>query len=438
MHYINKFIPKTLLFRFLLIIIVPVLIGQLVSIYLFYNRHWYNVSNYASQMISNNLTILKNNISNNEETAQSLSKEMHIHYLLFPNQTFTQRESDNIEELEILQNIITEKFHSECNIYLSGNGNKIIIDLPYDGGILQFQITAKLLINPTTDIFVLWMISLTIILLAISIAFSRNQIRSILNLAKTADAYGRGLKDQPIYKPSGAAEIRMAGMAFMRMKDRIERQVNKRSKMLAMISHDLRTPLTRIKLQLEFMDQSEEADDIREDVKNMEHIISSYLDFARGEGGEENENIILSRWFEGNINSFVLNNVVISFDKINKNLYANVKPVAFKRAITNIFDNASKFATEITVSIYLNEINEINIDIEDNGCGISEDEKQHVFTPFYRSDKSRHIDEIHSSTGLGLTISREIISGHNGTITLHNSKKLSGLLVRITLPNANI
>ena len=298
-----------------------------------------------------------------------------------------------------------------------------------DDGYLKIRRSAKPLINPTTYVFAIWMVSITCILLAVAIIFSRNQIRSILELASAI--FSLNNTESQRYKPSGALEIRRAGLAFIRMKERIERYITKRTQMLAMISHDLKTPLTRLKLQLEIMDQSEETDNMKHDVVSMQQMISSYLDFARGEGGEELCKVHSLDWFQSNIALHNYGNLLIAFSEQIENPEIMIKPIAFKRAIENIITNAAKYATRLIVEIRL-EDEQVIINLDDNGIGISDDEKVKVFKPFYRSDSARHIDS-QGSVGLGLSITREIILGHNGDIILYDSI-LGGLGVGIVLP----
>ena len=260
--------------------------------------------------------------------------------------------------------------------------------------------------------------------------FSKNQIKSIIELTNAAENYGKGEK-KLIYKPSGAKEIRRAGLAVIKMKDRIERQTAKRTQMLAMISHDLKTPLTRMKLQVELMDEGEEKEELQYDINSMQQMISSYLDFTRGEGGEEFQKIEIGKW----ISDFIKNkwsSYDISTKIKNTAITANIKPHTFERALSNLISNALKHSTKIEISIY-SEDDTANIIIEDNGTGIKKEDRKLVFKPFYRADKSRSLDT-DSSVGLGLAITKEIIKGHFGSIRLEDSEKLKGLLVRIKLP----
>lgn len=437
MRCIYNFVPQTLFTRFLLIITVPTIICQIAAIYIFYYRHWDNVLHYTSGLIANEISLIVDRVQSDDLlTAHMLERALDISYTLKSNQKIVDIKSSDIEALEIFHDALYKKINSPINVFLSPDRNRIMVDIETSSGLMNVQFAAKILLNPTTYIFVIWIVSLALLLLLIALVFSKNQIRSVLALTKAADQFGKGIKNSE-YKPSGAKEIRMAGVAFLRMRDRIEKQINRRTQILAMISHDLRTPITRIKLQLELMDDKEELSEIVEDVKSMEYMISSYLDFARGEGGEDFQNIIAGEWFLQNMLSIKPPSLELEVGPIEKISKVNIKPQAFKRAIVNILNNAAKYSTKVQISIKLrrtNGVKELDINIEDNGDGIDDAEKKLVFKPFYRSDRSRHFEKNDSSVGLGLAITKEIINGHNSAITLHDSKKLGGLLVKITMP----
>ena len=429
MFSIRNFIPQTLLARFILIIIIPTLIGQLLIIFLFYDRHWYNVSYYTSNIISNEIKSLIDN--HKTKDFKTLSGDyLNLSYQFFPKAKLKDKQLKINEELGIFKNILDVKIN-EHNIVRINQEGKIEVLLKVVDGLMIITFSSKLLVNPTTYIFVLWLVFLTILLLSVSLIFSRNQIKSILALANAAEAFGQGLKPNDPYKPSGAQEIRKAGIAFLRMKDRIERQITKRTQMLAMISHDLRTPLTRMKLQLELMAESEEKEGFRQDIESMQQMINSYLDFARGEGGEEFEVICISPWVS-NLISKKWQGFDIDFTITETEAKVQIKPLSFARAISNLIANSIKYATKTKISIYASNPN-IIIEINDNGNGIKDNEKDLLFKPFYRSDKSRPLDSA-GNVGLGLAITKEIITGHYGNISLENSQDLGGLLVKITLP----
>lgn len=431
MLFIHKLIPQTLLARFVLIIIVPTLIGQILAVFLFYDRHWYNVSYYTSNIIANEIiSLLEQDDNNLLEKNTTETNYLNLSYQFHQKLNLPRKQPRISEELEIFKNIINVKINKK-NIVQINDAGRIEVLFRLTDGLLKITFPAKLLMNPTAYIFVLWLIFLTILLLSVSLIFSKNQIKSILTLADAADQFGQGITRFQTFKPSGAKEIKKAGIAFLKMKERIEKQISKRTRMLAMISHDLCTPLTRMKLQLELMNKSEETEGLKEDIVIMQQMIKSYLDFAKGENGEEDHIIELSSWISNIINKWSMTNIELIATE--QPVYGQIKPTNFERAISNVINNAIKYSTKIKITICSTSTNVI-IKIEDNGIGIKDEEKLLVFKAFYRSDKSRSLNNS-GNVGLGLAITKEIIIDHGGTISLQDSKTLGGLLVEISLPN---
>lgn len=423
----NNLFPKSLLTRFMLIIIVPVLISQLLAVYLFYKRHWYNVSQNTSYLIATEISELIRSLNSNKIPKQG--NFLNLEYSSVSSKLPDHPQEKYVEELEIFKKLLQEELGQERVIVLD-QGRNVHLYLQIGAQTLLIKLPYKAILNPTTSIFVLWIIFLTILLLSISLIFSKNQIKSIIELTDTAESYGRGEKTDK-YKPSGAKEIRQAGLAFLKMRDHIERQTAKRTQMLAMISHDLKTPLTRMKLQVELMNESEEKEELQYDIDSMQHMIDSYLDFARGEGGEDFKPINLNNWISSYIKTkWSENNISLNISS--DQVITLIKPHSFQRAIANLVGNAFKHSSKVKISLSSSE-DEALIIIEDNGKGIKKDEQKSVFKPFYRADKSRSLDNS-AGVGLGLAITKEIISGHYGTITLGESKSLKGLLVQIQLP----
>ncbi len=489
---IYKYIlPKTLLSRFAAIIIIPTLIAQFVIIQIFYYKHWYHVSSYSSRIITREINSLLDdvinkklelgtNIYNNnlqyssdimpDEIAYPLSEAtdsiysqkryLSLSYEVTKLNKLPKFSDYYLQELEIFKNQMEDSVPNRSSIRLI-NDNKTIeifmelllpkgfnltridsVNSDDDIKILRIILPAKALINPSAFVFIMWFFFLGIFLLVISLIFTKNQIKSILELTKAAEKYGAGQNIEH-YKPSGATEIRKAGIAFLRMKDRIERQNAKRTQMLAMISHDLKTPLTRMKLQVALMKDDEDKEELEHDIVTMENMIKSYLDFAKGEGGEEFKMVNIEKW----IAEYLKNNWQNILDKTllyeyntaqedteghNHTIYAQIKPHSFSRALSNIIENAIKYSSKAILTISSSE-EYIIISLEDNGIGIKDSEKKNVFKPFYRCDKSRGLDSS-SSVGLGLAITQEIVQGHYGSVFLEDSKKLGGLKIEIRIP----
>ena len=423
----KRFIPTNLLTRFMLIIIVPVLISQLFAVYLFYKRHWYNVSHHTSIMIAKEISALIEGI-NKKNIDQNKGEFLNLEYEVIPSSLLPKSQKRYPEELEIFKKAIQFEL-GQGGILISDGEKEITLYLALGDNLLQIKLPQKSLLNPTTGVFVLWIIFLTVLLLSISLIFSKNQIKSIIDLTNAVENYGKERKSVK-YKPSGASEIRQAGLAFLKMKDRLRKQNARRTQLLAMISHDLRTPLTRMKLQVELMDESEEKEELSYNIDSMRRMIDSYLDFSRGEGGEDFQTINISEWISEYVNNTRQGRNISVIG--NLPVYALIKPFSFERALTNLIGNAFKYSDEVRISIDSKNEDAI-IFIEDNGIGIKKEDRKRVFKPFYRADKSRSLGNS-SGVGLGLAITKEIISGHFGTIMLDHSKDLKGLLVKIKLP----
>jgi two-component system, OmpR family, osmolarity sensor histidine kinase EnvZ len=435
LHKIYKLSPKSMIARFALIICIPMLSFQLVAVYIFYERHWHSVTTQNSKIISSQLKLIID-----EYNSGDLTKVVQITNMFdFSFEIKDKRQkftfAENRTEIVILKNILNQIFDNIHNIYQDDETGRIEITFrtKNENNLLKISIPSKPLINPTTDIFVYWMVGISFIFMAIALIFSKNQIRSIEELSRAADLFGRGKIDKFHFKPSGSKEIRNAGLAFLKMQERLERQVKKRLQMLAIISHDLRTPLTRMLLQLELSEKTQDNLLLKNDLDSMKHMIDSYLDFARGEGAEEFTIVEASEWLE----EFFKHSRFKSTKLIlpNNKLYISIKPLAFMRALSNLVSNAEKYSKYSELCCY-DDNNNIIFEIDDNGKGISENEKDLVFKAFYRADKARNIDKF-GSVGLGLPIAKEIILSHKGNIYIDNSKKLGGAKITLKIPKVN-
>ena len=274
--------------------------------------------------------------------------------------------------------------------------------------------------------FALWITLPALLMISIAIIFLKNQTRPIVNLAKAAEKFGRG-ENIDEYRPSGALEIRQAGLEFDKMRKRILRHLNQRSEMLSGISHDLRTPLTRLKLQLSFIKDKGLSEKMSLDIDEMENMLNEYLQFTSSTYLEKNETFDVSQLIKDLINKF--DNINIS-KEVHPRVYMNGKKNLIKRSLENIIGNSIKYADKINLEL-TKKNNSILITIDDDGPGIPEKEFKNVFKPFYKIDKSR--GDSKSSVGLGLSITSDIIKSHGGNILLDKSP-LKGLRVKIFLP----
>ncbi len=427
-----KILPKSLLFRFFLIIIIPIIVTQLIVIHLFYSRHWYNVTRHTANSIASEIKIISETIKN-KGLYTSLNYIDSLGYTWFPEIDF-KSEYKNNEEIKILKSKLKSKINSDFALVYSSKKQRICVTPVISGNKYNICFSSKRLINPTVYIFVSWVVFLNLFFIIISLVFAKNQIRSISELAKAAENFGNGIMNIP-FRPSGALEVRIAGRNFIKMKQKILENIDKRSKTLAMISHDLRTPLTRIKLAVEIMDEGDsEIALIKKDVSDMQEMISSYLEYSKQDFVENATVTNMKEWIEEFLKNNDFSNLRISA-YVNEDCFCYIKQDVFKRVIFNVLNNASRYAKNAFISIKnFEKEKKVIISIEDDGTGIpNNEEKKKVFSPFYRSDKSRNINS-QGSVGLGLTIAKQIVISHYGNIEILDSNK-GGAAVVITLPN---
>ena len=306
--------------------------------------------------------------------------------------------------------------------------DRIEVKLQLPDGVLQASSSRKRLTSTTTGLFVMWMVGTAIILLAIAIVFLRNQLKPIGRLAEAADAYGRGHEIDPV-KPAGATEVRRAARAFLTMRQRIQRQMDQRTEMLAGVSHDLRTPLTRMKLQLAMLGNTQEAANLSSDVVEMEAMIDAYLAFARGQDTEAPAAVDVHALLREIVAQAQRKGNEVNLTN-GRALHAVLRPNAMRRCLTNLVDNAGRFGTHVEVSASQSE-DFLAITVDDDGPGIDEDDREEVFRPFFRLESSRNSET--GGSGLGLSIARDVARGHGGDVVLSQSPQ-GGLRAEVRLP----
>ncbi|MBU6338723.1 MAG: hypothetical protein KGQ36_01960 [Rickettsiales bacterium] len=452
---IKKFIPKSLYGRFLLIIVVPALIVQIVSIYVFYYTHLDVVSKHMARSVVSEMAFIKKSInkpdyavllkdfSNNVDIKYSfewkfskrkskiadsdwqqswLSKYFNLFPLIDPYNRFkSELESYKLTPYEIFENPENDDF--------------IIVKVQTRSGKIVYEVPLKRITSSSAYVFTFWMFLTALITSIISIIFLKNQIRSINYLRFAAEKFGRG-QDVPNFKPRGSREIRSVAISFIKMKERIIRQISQRTDMLSAVSHDLRTPLTRMKLQLEMMKTSDETSELKSDISDMEKLVDEYLDFARGDEKEKSHLIKVKDFLQEKVvNYYAKMDKEITYKiKVGDNLKVPIKKLALKRALINMVDNAFNYGNKVVLSVAESE-NNLIITIDDNGPGIPENERGNVFKPFYRIDNSRNLDKKLPSggSGLGLAIAMDAVTSHGGRIRLADSP-LGGLRVMIYIP----
>lgn len=441
MMQFRDYLPKGLFARTFLIVVLPILILQLSLSVVFFDRHWSkmtirlasgvvgDISAVAAQMdmmtedtddIMRILALMQNNLGMNfifDAAAHAL-----------PVRDTGQEKSPITKDLIRLM-VDDTPYPFQVRSYL---GDKLIlVDVLTDTGVLTVGVPEGRLYSASSYIFILWMIGLSVFLMAVALIFMRNQIRPIYRLGLIAERMGRGI---PVgrFKPTGAREVRQAAEAFIRMQDRINQFVSQRTTMLAGVSHDLRTPLTRMKLQLEMMGDTPDVAAMKSDIADMENMIGGYLAFARGDEGEEMQRIL----FDDILDKICDDARRLSLTVIDRRSGTGkavfwCKPKALERALGNFLSNAARYADTVAIDARISD-DVVEIRIGDNGPGISEEMRVEVMKPFVRGEHSRNVKT--GGVGLGLTIANDIIASHAGQMSLDKSVGLGGLEVVITLP----
>ena len=425
--------PKRLFYRSLLIVATPIIILQLIITIVFFDSLWIKTNKGMTRALVGEIKTFIAAYDNGKYNNNDLSGLFSIYLDL--NVDYKEEKFQNKEQNSRWFSPIDRNLRRELKANI-GSGNYwfdtmaykelIHITIKYNKGYFEFFIPKDRVSSTSARVFGLWITVPALLLITIAIIFLKNQTRPILNLAKAAERFGRG-EDIEEYRPSGALEIRKAGFEFEKMRKRIMRHLNQRSEMLSGISHDLRTPLTRLKLQLAIMKDDDLAKKMSLDIDEMEKMLNEYLQFTSSNYQEKNETFDVSELIENIITKYANTNISM---KIIPRMYMDGRKNLIQRSINNLIDNALKHAQKINLDLSKKN-NNILIIIDDDGPGIPENEHENVFKPFYKMDKSR--GESKSSVGLGLSITSDAIKSHGGNIILEKSP-LNGLRVKVFLP----
>jgi len=430
---LKRLLPKTLFVRGLLIVVLPTVLVQAVAAYIFYERHWENVTKHMANALAGEIAFLARQAEDSDpgERAEQLhafraTTGIRAHFergAKLPKETPAEA-----ADLPDFQHILDERIDENFTVRRLEAQEMLEIKVQLKDGVLSFRTTLKRLESSTTVIFMLWMVGASLVFLCIAIVFLRNQVRPIRRLAEAAEGFGKG-RDIGDFKPHGAQEVRRAARAFLVMRERILRQIRSRTEMLAGISHDLRTPLTRMKLQLAMLAPTQEVQDLQSDVAQMERMITEYLDFARGDSGEESERISIVQLLQGIADDYRRLNKEVPCS-VPEDVKLEVRPGALIRMLHNIIDNALRYGGECSISTRVTS-GKLEIYIDDKGPGIPPDQREEVFRPFTRLDASRNPKT--GGVGLGLTIARDVARSHGGNIKLLDAPG-GGLRVVVRLP----
>ena len=431
-NFIKKILPKRLFYRSLLIVVAPIILLQIIITTVFFDSLWIKVNKGMTRSLVNDVKILfeiyQTNRADKEEILDLYNKnfdfvvrikENEIFPVTIPDRWYSPIDRSLRRELK---SAFPDSYWFDTTTYKE----TVYLKIKYENGFLQIFFPKEKIAPSSARIFALWITFPGFLLIFIAIVFLKNQTRPIVKLAKAAESFGKGefIKE---FRPSGAKEIRQASYEFDKMRKRITIHLNQRSEMLSGISHDLRTPLTRLKLQLALLKQKDLAKKMSDDIEEMERMLNEYLEFSRNQKSEDTEEVSLHN---------IINDVVKKYDnkKINisvdENLKINLRPNSIRRCLTNVIDNGLAYGKKIEI-FTKKTIKDIIIFIDDDGPGIPEKEYQNVMKPFYRIDKSRGQNK--SGVGLGLSIANDILRSHGGNISLAKSP-LSGLRVKISLP----
>jgi two-component system osmolarity sensor histidine kinase EnvZ len=432
---IKRLLPTSLFGRALLIFVVPIALVQAVAIYVFYERHWESVTRNMSASLAGEVALLVYHMHGPDEGKRTQwtarAKDMLNIDVTFSEVPVRVKEPYD-ERFHALYEDLQKRVGLPATVEQLPSNGDVRIRLQLPDTTMELLLSKKRLVSTTTLIFLIWMIGSALALSAIAILFLRGQIRPIGRLARAAEGFGMGIED-PLFRPQGSREVRQAARAFLTMKSRISRQIATRTAMLSGISHDLRTPLTRMKLQLAMLPPSEEVEALNRDIREMEQMISEYLAFARGEDGELSQPVVLAEFLREIVGPHQAVGEPVTLQIIS----AGVLPLRrqrMRRAIDNLIVNAVRYGKAARVTLEATT-RQVFIIVDDDGPGIPEGEQDMVFQPFRRLESSRNAAT--GGVGLGLTIAREAVQAHGGEIELKNRMadgKITGLRVMVRLP----
>jgi two-component system osmolarity sensor histidine kinase EnvZ len=433
------YLPKSLFGRALLILVLPTLFIQMVTVYIFFDRHLDNITRHMSTTLAGEAAFLVQQLKDTPakekpKVVDEFSTATGVIVSFEMDETFNPKKT--VSDFPEFQEILRSKIKEEFTVRRSKEGDIVNIRIKLPTQTLKLQTSSKRLESRTTNVFIAWMLGASVLFLFIAVIFLRNQLRPITRLAIAADNFGRGV-ETPNFRPHGATEVRTAARAFITMSERISRQIRTRTDMLSGISHDLRTPLTRMKLQLAMLpevvtnrpDMREAIEELRDDVQQMQQMIQEYLDFAQGEGREEAVRVNLSE---------LLVDVVSDYKRMKHDVSLTIEATpeidlrlsASRRMLHNLVDNALRYGKNCHLTLRASE-KYAEILVDDEGAGIPEELREEVFKPFNRLETSRNSKT--GGVGLGLTIARDVVLAHGGSIALETAP-VGGLRVLIRLP----
>ncbi len=433
--WIKRVLPRTMFGRSLLIVVMPLILLQAIATWIFYDRHWAAISWRLSNGVAGDvaLTIEALDLAGSPSAGTRLLQHggalTDLVFTLDPGRPLPPAPPPSGTMLEDqLTQALQGRINRPWRIEGLDDPQGLRVEVQLSRGVLSAQVPWNRLYSSTTYIFVMWMVGSSLVLLAVASLFLRNQVKSLRRLAAAADGFGKG-RPVPFFKIEGAVEIRQAAVAFMTMRERIQRQIRQRTQMLAGVSHDLRTPLTRMKLALEILGEDPVVEELKSDVAEMEHMVHGYLDFVRGEGTEAPVETDVALLLEDVAAAMRREGTTLSL-AVPAEYVMPIRPNALKRCLTNLIGNARRHGTEVWLSARP-VAGGIDILVDDDGPGIPPADRDRVFRAFVRGDRSRNPST--GGVGLGLTIARDVARGHGGDVRLETSPQ-GGLRARLHLP----
>ena len=435
---LRKIFPRTLLFRSLLIVIAPIILIQIVIGGVFFDSIWYKTNRGLVRSAANEINTflaLYPEFKQKNKTIELINIYEDKSGLIISIKKETQQlpSTETVKWYSLYDKIVLEEFSDKIknpywhNVRFDSSFVQVLV-LQNKNEVIQFLVPKSKIRSTSGRIFALWITVPSLIFLFISIIFLRNQIRPIVHLSQAAERFGKGQFDSD-FKVSGALEIRQASYEFERMKRRILKHISQRTAMLSGISHDLKTPLTRLKLQIELLNKNQKLNSLKEEITEMEKMINEYLDFASNQYSQPVEKFNIIQLIQNLIDKRFKKNIKI---KSPKNLIFSGRKNLIRRCIANIINNSQKYSENFLITC--KKIKKtIQITIDDDGPGIADEHKEKVFRPFYRVDKSSSLKDI--NVGLGISIVEDIVNSHGGTVKLLNNPKNKGLRVSLSFPN---
>jgi two-component system osmolarity sensor histidine kinase EnvZ len=437
-RFLERYLPAGLYQRSLLIVVIPIVLLQSIMVGIVLDRHWDSVTKVLARSLAREISLIIELYDQSDKTPQAIERlrEMtndRLHLRLTVDRDSALPPPMPVPWLSMVDTRLNRYLDHETGrpFWIDSSSNASYVEIRVEaekGTIFRFLAEDDRAYAANTNQLLFWMFISSVILLVIAIIFLRKQIKPILELAHAARGFGLG-HDVSHFTPRGAAEVRQAAQAFLNMKERIERHVEQRTAMLAGVSHDLRTILTRFKLELAFLGDNAKVKALKGDVEEMQTMLEAYMNFARGAGGEKAEARNIAEIIEGAVKTGARPHSKVKLD-VAQDIIAKVKPNAFRRLIVNLIANAARYGETIAVMAKTKR-NRLRITVDDNGPGIPANMREDVFRPFFRLDEARNQDE--GGTGLGLAIARDIARSHGGDIKLEESP-LGGLRAVVEIP----